>query len=62
MNELICKKTTKRFILKKMEAMRPHMKISRVSQAAIDRYEFWLRNKIIDDIRAHPSIGKTFKP
>lgn len=61
-DSLVNRAAIKRFILKKMQALRPHMKISRVSQEAIDRYEFELRAKIINDIQSHPTIGKTFKP
>ena len=62
MNSLINRAAVKRFILKKMEAMRPHMGITRVSGEALDQYEAQLRAKIISEIQSHPSIGKTFKP
>jgi len=61
LDSLVNKAAIRRFILKKFEAMRPHLGISRVSQDAIDQYEFELRAKIMEDIKSHPSMGKTFK-
>lgn len=46
------------FILRKLQSMRPDL--TRVSGKIIDQYEAMLRATIVDDIRAHPSRGKTF--
>lgn len=62
MSSLINRAATKKFILGKLKAKRPHLKFTRVSQEALDKYDAELREKIIKDIDIHPSIGKTFKP
>jgi len=59
---LINRSATKKFILAKIEALRPGMeeRITRVSTKALDRYEARIRAMIESDIMAHPSLGKTF--
>lgn len=52
---------TKRFILAKIQSMRPGMPLDRVSKDALDWYEARLRAWIIEDVEKHPTIGKTFK-
>ncbi len=47
-----------RFVRRKLESMRPDL--SRVSGSLIDQYEAFFRAVIIEDIRRHPSRGKTF--
>lgn len=59
---LINRKAVKSFILGKLDAMRPFLKISRVSKCALDDYEAKLMAMIIKDIQCHPTMGKTFKP
>jgi hypothetical protein len=62
MHNILNRAATKKLILKKLESMRPHLGITRVSKDALDRYEYWLVAKIIEDIRSHPTLGKTFQP
>jgi len=62
MHNILNRAATKKFILKKMESLRPHMKITRVSKDALDKYEHWLVAKIIEDVKRHPTLGVTFKP
>lgn len=57
---LINRSTTKRFILMKFKQSRPGMDITRVSGEALDKYEAKLRAWIADDVRRHPTRGKTF--
>jgi len=59
--QLLNKAHTKRFILEKLKAMRPGMPITRVSAEALEWYEARLRSWIVDDVKRHPSTGKTFK-
>jgi hypothetical protein len=61
MTSLINREATKRFILAKVKSMRPGMPISRVSGDAMDHYEARLRAWIVEDVRRHASVGKTFK-
>ena len=58
---LINRAETRRFILAQFEAHRPQAGISRVSAQALDQIEFWLRNKLRDEVHRHPSVGMTFK-
>jgi len=62
MSALINKSCVKKYILGKLKSMRPFLGITRVSQDAMIRYESRLQNMIIEDIKAHPAVGKTFKP
>ena len=62
MSNLINTSATKKFILAKIQALRPGMPLTRVSKEALDNYEAKLRVWIESDIMRHPSIGKTFKP
>ena len=62
MGSVITRSNLKKFILKQLEARRPHLKINRVSGIALDSYGIWLKAKIIADIDVHPSVGKTFNP
>ena len=59
---LINRAGIKKFILAKLESMRPHLGIERVSKEALQKYECMLHNAIIHDIQSHPTLGKTFKP
>jgi len=51
----------KKFILQRFSEIRA-FPMQRVSSQALDTYEAKLRLMIEEDIRSHPSIGKTFKP
>lgn len=58
---LLNRAETKRFILAKIQSMRPGMPLERVSGEALEWYEARLRAWIISDVAKHPTIGKTFK-
>lgn len=64
MSHLLNRSQMKKFILAKIESLRPGMEeqLTRVSKSALDNYEARLRLMIEDDIISHPSCGKTFKP
>jgi len=58
---LLNRKATRAFILAKFQSMRPGMPITRVSQLALDILETEIRNRIVLEVRRHPSRGKTFE-
>ncbi len=58
---LINRAETRRFILAQFDKQRPQVGITRVSGQALDQIEFWLRNKLRDEVHRHPSVGRTFK-
>ena len=60
MQDLISRTKLRRFILAKVAALTPSNPITRVSADAMDRYEAILRNMIIQDVKRHPTRGKTF--
>jgi len=62
MSSLINKSAMKKFIIEKFKRLRPGMPITRVSSEALDKIEANLRASVIEDVKRHPSIGKTFKP
>jgi hypothetical protein len=57
---LLNRKAVRSFILGQVRALRPGMEMDRVSKGVIDFYETRLRTWIEDDVRRHPSKGKTF--
>jgi len=60
-SHLINRSEVRKFILDTFGRARPHLRISRVSQEALDKLEYWLREKIRIEVHSHPSVGKTFK-
>lgn len=60
-SHLINRSEVRKFILDTIGRARPHLRISRVSQEALDRLEYWLRAKIRNEVHSHPSVGRTFK-
>jgi len=60
-SHLINRSEVRKFILDTFARARPHVGIRRVSQEALDKLEYWLREKIRSEIHSHPSVGKTFK-
>ncbi len=60
-SHLINRSEVRKFILDTFARNRPHLGISRVSAEALDRIEYWLREKLRNEVHSHPSIGKTFK-
>lgn len=59
---LLNKSAVKKYILEKCTSLRPGMGLNRVSKEALDYYEAFLKNKIIEAVNRHPTVGKTFKP
>jgi hypothetical protein len=62
MSTLLNKSAVRKYILDEVAAKRGHLKLTRVSSEALQRYENMLRLAIERDILTHPSVGKTFKP
>lgn len=60
MTSLINKTATKRFIINKFKSLRPGMPIDRVSKLSLERIEAKLRAWLIEEVKYHPTIGKTF--
>ena len=60
MNSLLNKKQIKEYILKKCGEDRPGWSCERISQKAINQIEIFLKRKIIESVKRHPTIGKTF--
>ena len=60
-SHLINRSEVRKFILDAFARGRPHVRISRVSGEALDRIEYWLREKLRSEVHSHPSVGKTFK-
>lgn len=57
-DSVMCRSKFRGFVLRKLESMRPDL--TRVSSKLLDEYETFLRAIIVEDIRRHPSRGKTF--
>jgi len=60
-SHLINRSEVRKFILDTFGRARPHLRINRVSLEALDKLEYWLREKIRSGVHSHPSVGKTFK-
>jgi len=60
-SHLINRSEVRKFILDTFGRARPHLRMTRVSREALDKIEYWLREKIRGEIHSHPSVGKTFK-
>lgn len=61
MASILNQSATKKFIIAKLRSLRPGMRITRVSQDALDKLEARLRAIIVEEVERCPSIGKTFK-
>ena len=59
--DLICRQHCKKYILRMVPVIRPGWPCRRVSDSALDDINAILRTKINDLIKAHPTIGVTFK-
>lgn len=57
-DSILSRSRVRGFVLRKLASMRPDL--TRVSGAVIDQYEAYLRAIIVEDIKRHPSRGKTF--
>jgi len=62
MSSLLNRSATKKFILIRFSELRSGPPMTRVSKKYLNDLEAWLKNKIVNDIESHPSIGTTFKP
>lgn len=60
-SHLINRSEVRKFILGTLVRARPHLRMTRVSQDALEKLEYWLREKIRSEVHSHPSVGKTFK-
>jgi hypothetical protein len=60
MPSILNKAATKKFALDVSKQHR-NGKFTRVSAAKLEEWEARLKNVIVDDVRRHPSIGKTLK-
>ena len=61
MSKILNRKATKQLILKRAEVLRPGWMCKRVSAAALNQIEAFIRVKVDESIHKHPSRGKTFK-
>ncbi len=58
---LLNRSNTKKFVREKLAALRPGWHVTQVSGEALDQIESYLRAKIVEMVKRHPSNGKTFK-
>jgi len=58
---LLNRSEARKFILDTLQHSRPHLRFTRVSREALDKLEYWLREKIRGEVHSHPSVGKTFR-
>jgi hypothetical protein len=62
MSSLVNRAALKRYLLDRAKVMRPHHRLSRVSEEALENLENMLRNQASEMIRRHPAKGSTIKP
>jgi len=62
MSSLVNRAALKRYLLDRAKVMRPHHRLSRVSEEALENLESMLRNQASEMIRRHPAKGSTIKP
>ena len=62
MSSLLNRAALKRFLLDRAKVIRPHHRLSRVSEEALEHLENSLRNQASELIRRHPAKGSTIKP
>ena len=60
-NKIICESHLREFILAKAASLRTGWDCKHVSQLALDQLEGKFRAIVIDCVKRHPTIGKTFK-
>ena len=58
---LLCEAHVKRYILETAKRVRPGWRVTRVSQAAIEQINAQLRDRLMEQIKSHPTVGQTFK-
>ena len=56
---LINQKAVRNYILARVKQLRPHHPFERVGASFITKVEGALRNAIVQEIKQHPSKGKT---
>lgn len=59
--KIICEAHLREFILEKAKTLRLGWNCKAVSQLALDQLEGKFRAIVIDCVKRHPTIGKTFK-
>jgi len=59
---LLNRAALKRYLLDRARVIRPHHRLSRVSEEALEWLENNLRNQASELIRRHPAKGSTIKP
>jgi hypothetical protein len=59
---LLNRAALKRYLLDRARQMRPHHRLSRVSEETLEWLENSLRNQASELIRRHPAKGSTIKP
>ena len=62
MSSLVNRAALKRYLLDRAKVMRPHHRLSRVSEEALENLENMLRNQGAEMIRRHPAKGATIRP
>jgi len=62
MSSLVNRTALKRFLLDRAKVIRPHHRLSRVSEEALEWLENNLRNQASELVRRHPAKGSTIKP
>ena len=62
MSSLLNRAAIKRYLLDRAKVIRPHHRLSRVSEEALEHLENNLRNQASELIRRHPAKGSTIKP
>jgi len=60
-DKLLNHAAVKRYILRKLQETRPHLKFTRVSKSVLLLLEVQLREKLERAVHTHRSNGKTFQ-
>ena len=62
MSSLVNRAALKRYLLDRARVIRPHHRLSRVSEETLEWLENNLRNQASELIRRHPAKGITIRP
>jgi hypothetical protein len=62
MSNLTNRAALKRYLLDRARVIRPHHRLSRVSEETLEWLENNLRNQASELIRRHPAKGSTIRP
>ena len=62
MSSLLNRAALKRYLLDRARVIRPHHRLSRVSEEVLEHLENSLRNQASELIRRHPAKGSTIRP